>query len=245
MIVSKDSKYRDVSDEAIIHAKHGLTCMAKNKKLGAKFCKKKGANIIIMDDGLQSIDIKKDFKILVKDAQYQFGNELILPAGPLRQPINKAIKKCDVILEIRDEITDTIIKKKTHQNIFYAEKRIKLKKLKNKNVLAFSGLGNNDNFFNKLRKLKINLKVIKKFPDHHPYSDNEIFEIIKVAKENKLSIVCTEKDYVKVPAKFRKYINVAYLEIKIFHHKNLFKLLKKKINKNLIVLKQVDQQVFF
>ena len=57
-----------------------------------------------MDDGLQSKDIKKDFKILVKDAQYQFGNELILPAGPLRQPINKAIKKCDVILEIRDEI---------------------------------------------------------------------------------------------------------------------------------------------
>ena len=41
LIVSKDSKYRDVSDEAIIHAKHGLTCMAKNKKLGAKFCKKR------------------------------------------------------------------------------------------------------------------------------------------------------------------------------------------------------------
>ena len=40
--------------------------MAKNKKLGAKFCKKNGANIIIMDDGLQSKDIKKDFKILVK-----------------------------------------------------------------------------------------------------------------------------------------------------------------------------------
>ena len=48
--------------------------------------------------------------------------------------------------------------------IFSTLKKIKLKKkLKNKNVLAFSGLGNNDNFFNKLRKLKINLKVIKKF----------------------------------------------------------------------------------
>ena len=57
---------------------------------------------------------------------------------------------------------DTIIKKKTHQNIFYAEKRIKLKKLKNKNVLAFSGLGNNDNFVNKLRKLKITFKSNKK-----------------------------------------------------------------------------------
>ena len=38
-----------------------------------------------MDDGLQSKDIKKNFKILVVDAQYGFGNELILPAGPLRQ----------------------------------------------------------------------------------------------------------------------------------------------------------------
>ena len=43
-----------VSDEALIHAKHGLTCMAKNKKLGASFCKENGANMIIMDDGLQT-----------------------------------------------------------------------------------------------------------------------------------------------------------------------------------------------
>ena len=37
MIVSKKSNFIDVSDEAIIHAKNGLTCMAKNKKLGAYF----------------------------------------------------------------------------------------------------------------------------------------------------------------------------------------------------------------
>ena len=59
IIVSKNSNYLDVSDEAIIHAQNGLTCMSKNKKLGAELCKKNGANLILMDDGLQSKDIKK------------------------------------------------------------------------------------------------------------------------------------------------------------------------------------------
>ena len=46
-----------------------------------------------MDDGLQSKDIKKDFKILVVDDQYGFGNKFVLPAGPLRQNYKKCSKK--------------------------------------------------------------------------------------------------------------------------------------------------------
>ena len=231
MMVSKNSKYIDVSDEAIIHAKHGLTCMAKDKKKGADFCKKGGADLIIMDDGLQSKDIKKKFKILVVDAEYGFGNELILPAGPLRHLVGYTIKRCDVILVIRENDVENLIKIKNQKNIFYAEKKIKLKKLKYKNVLAFSGLGNNESFINKLQNLNINLKITKRFPDHHKYSESEVSKIIKIAREQKLSIVCTEKDYVKIPSKYKKYINVAYLEIKIFSSKKLIHLIKEKLIK--------------
>ena len=157
-IVSKKSQYIDVSDEALIHAKHGLTCMAKNKKLGASFCKENGANMIIMDDGLQSKDIKKNFKILVVDNQYGFGNNFVLPAGPMRQTIGQTIKRCDAIIIIKNEDTDIVDKTINHENIFFAKKKIRLKKLNNKNVLVFSGLGNNNNFVEKLQKLKIKIK---------------------------------------------------------------------------------------
>ena len=231
IIVSKKSNFIDVSDEAIIHAKKGLTCMAKDKKLGANFCKKNGANIIIMDDGLQSKDIKKDFKILVVDDQYGFGNKFVLPAGPLRQTIKNAVKNCDVILIIKNNKIGKNLKIEKHKNIFYAEKRVKLKKLKYKNIFVFSGLGNNENFVSKLRKLNVNIKMIKNFPDHHKFSNNEVSNIIKTAREKKLSIVCTEKDYVKIPPQFKKFINVAYLEMKIFSSKKLIELINKKLIK--------------
>ena len=231
IIVSKNANFLDVSDEAIIHAKKGLTCMAKNKRLGAALCKQNGAEIILMDDGLQSKDIKKDFKILVVDDQYGFGNKFVLPAGPLRQTIKNAVNTSDVILIIKNKELREKLKIVKHKNIFYAEKKIKLKKLKYNDVLVFSGLGNNDNFVSKLSNLKVNIKMIKNFPDHHKYSTAELFNIIKTARERKLSIVCTEKDYVKIPPKFKRFINVAYLEIKIFSSKKLIQLINKKLIK--------------
>ena len=57
------------------------------------FCKAYGSDLIIMDDGLQSVDIKKNCKILVIDENYHFGNQKIFPAGPLRVPINDGLKK--------------------------------------------------------------------------------------------------------------------------------------------------------
>ena len=185
IIVSKNSNYIDVSDEAIIHAQKGFTCMSKNKILGAELCKKNGANLIIMDDGLQSKDIKKDFKVLVVDDNYKFGNNFLLPAGPLRQTINDAKANYDIMLIIRNGNGNSTLKTEEYKNVFYAEKKIKLRKLKYKNVFAFSGLGNNENFFSKLKELKINIKMIKIFPDHHNYSNDDISKIIKTsAKKN-------------------------------------------------------------
>ena len=231
IIVSKNSNYLDVSDEAIIHAQNGLTCMAKNKKLGAELCKKNGANLILMDDGLQSKDIKKNFKILVVDDNYKFGNNFLLPAGPLRQTINSAKSNYDIMLIIRNGNGDSTLTTEKHKNVFYAEKKIKLKKLKYKDVFVFSGIGNNENFVNKLKELKINIKMIKNFPDHHNYSNDDISKIIRTSTKKKLSIVCTEKDYIKIPQKFKKFINVAYLEINIFSSKKLIKLINRKLIK--------------
>ena len=74
--------------------------------------------------------------------------------------------------------------------------------------------------------------MIKNFPDHHNYSNDDISKIIRTStKKKKLSIVCTEKDYIKIPQKFKKFINVAYLEINIFSSKKLIKLINRKLIK--------------
>ena len=59
LIVKKTMHFQDVGDESLIHANFGSTCVSKNKVEGAKLCKKNGADLIILDDGLQSINVKK------------------------------------------------------------------------------------------------------------------------------------------------------------------------------------------
>ena len=97
-LVNNNHSFIDVGDEAILHLKSGKTCISKNKIEGANFCKKNDANLIILDDGLQSKNIKKDISILVVDGYY--GNNELFPAGPLRETIKKTLKKCDAILII-------------------------------------------------------------------------------------------------------------------------------------------------
>ena len=225
LIVNKTYKYEEVGDESLLHHQHGNTCMSKNKIYGGLFCVKNGADLLILDDGLQSINLKKNVSILVVDLNYKFGNRRIFPAGPLREKIGNVNKKYEIIVCIGKS------KKKFDEinvddnKVFYAEKSIILKELKNKKILAFSGLGNNLNFLNLLKKQKLEIVRFLQFPDHHNYSIKEIKNILKIANKEKLSVVTTEKDYLKIPSSLQIKINVAKLSIKIENEKKFLELL--------------------
>jgi len=206
IIVNKKSSFLDVGDESLLHFKYGTTCVAKNKLLGAKFSEEMGCDLLIMDDGLQSINIKKNLKILVIDGEFAFGNEKLFPSGPLREPITNCIDKCDIIVIIGNR--KFLMKSQifSHKKVFFASKQISIHKVKNKNLFVFSALGNNKNFHNSLLEKGLKIKRYKEFPDHHIFKKSEIVKILSEAKDYNLTTVCTEKDYLKVPLKFQKKI---------------------------------------
>ena len=215
LMVSKDHSFHEVGDESLLHSQFGLTCVSKKKFLGAKFCEAQGGNLIIMDDGLQSIDIKKDCKVLVIDGDYGFGNKNIFPSGPLREPISSGIKNCDLILIIGNNsniFENNIIPK---QKVFIAKKEISIESCKNKNLFVFSALGNNTNFHNSLLNSGFTIKRIKSFSDHYIFKKNDILSILNVAKKENLAVVCTKKDYIKVPEEFKNKIKPVNLNLKI------------------------------
>ena len=209
LLVNKSHSFTEVGDEAIIHYNFGTTCISKHKLKGANFCEQKGSDLIILDDGLQNKELKKDLSILVVDSNYFFGNEMIFPAGPLRETIHSSLKRVNAIIQIGEKKK---IKKFKGKMIFYAKRKIITNKKINRNLFAFSGLGNNDNFFEMLRQ-EFNLVKYKGFPDHHSYKIDELNKILSVAKEHKLSVVCTHKDYLKIPHKFHKKIVCIFLDI--------------------------------
>ena len=221
-IVTKNSKYIEVGDESLIHCLYGKTCVSKNKISGAELCVLNKAKIILMDDGLQSIDIKKNLRIIIIDGEYEFGNNLLFPAGPLRQSVPSTYHNTDIAVIIGD-FRKEFIKSLRYKKIFFATKKIKIK-CKNKNLYAFSGLGNNLNFYNSLKK-KYNYKIVKfkEFKDHHSYKDSEIGEMISEANKFGLQLVCTEKDYVKINKKLRGKIYPVKMEIEFLDEKEIYK----------------------
>ena len=195
--------------------------MSKNKLLGANFCMKNKADLIIMDDGLQSKDIKKDFKILIIDGDYEFGNNLLFPAGPLRQSLNEILSEVDLIIII-GTYKKSFTKILKNRKIFCAKKIIELN-CKNKNLFAFSGLGNNSNFFNLIKKSDYKLQRIKEFSDHHFYKNSEIESMISEAEKANLQLVCTMKDYLKIDEQFKNKIYPVQMKIDIKNERDLLK----------------------
>jgi len=221
LIVESLNNFEQVGEESIIHAQYGLTCMSKNKIKGAIFCENIGSDLIIMDDGLQSINLKKNFNIMVIDSLFGFGNNNMLPAGPLREPVYECIKRSDLILIIGEKRVIKELKNFPSERIFWAKKIIKINNITKKNVYAFSALGNNQNFHNSLEKEGFKVREFKNFRDHHVFSEVEINQIIQEARKKNLAIVCTKKDFVKIPEKYQKDIFLVDLELKIEKRKKL------------------------
>ena len=98
--------------------------------------------------------------------------------------------------------------------------------------LAFSGLGNNVKFFNTLKSANYKIALTKEFEDHHNYKEHEIADLIKLANENNLKLITTEKDIVKIPKKYHLKINCLKMKIEFDKQDliNLKSLLKNKLN---------------
>ncbi|MDD1613525.1 MAG: tetraacyldisaccharide 4'-kinase, partial [Methylococcaceae bacterium] len=90
--VTADSDAKNIGDEALLIAKQTGCPMAvgpsrvdaANSLLGQADC-----NVILSDDGLQHYSLNRDIEVAVIDGERRFGNGYCLPAGPLREPIER------------------------------------------------------------------------------------------------------------------------------------------------------------
>jgi tetraacyldisaccharide 4'-kinase len=65
------------------------------------------------------------------------------------------------------------------------------------------------------------------FPDHYNYSLNDFKKIQNIAKNEKLKIITTEKDFMKIPEQFKKDIDFLAIDLVIQDEKKLIELLTK------------------
>ena len=205
-----------VGDEALIYANSFKTFISSNRsKAIKKIIKSENPDIIILDDGFQDKRIKKNKNIILVNGSRGFGNNLLLPSGPLREIPSLALKKTDIIILIGKDLTGFTSRYQNQMNKkdLFNGKVVSLENGLNKNFLAFSGIGNNEGFFETLEKNNYNLVKKLSFPDHYQYTEQDIEKIISTSKLNNLIPITTEKDIIRISPSLKNQIK--YLKIKI------------------------------
>ena len=220
--------YNYLYDEIQLLKKVGKTFTNKNRKKAIESLILSGRNVAILDDGFQDFSIKKNLSILCFNSKQLIGNSFVIPSGPLRESF-KSIKRADCIIINGDKNVEFENKiKETNKNvkIFYSNYKIKnLDKFKNKKITAFAGIGNPSNFFDLLKENNIDLKKTFSFPDHHNYSDQDFSRLI----ENDVSVITTEKDYLRIDDKMKKNFYCVEIDLEIENKDEFINLIKSKI----------------
>ena len=180
-----------------------LTC--SNRVKAAEYAiKELGITTIILDDGFQHRKIARDLDIVLVDSEKMFGNENLLPAGPLREGM-EGFKRIDKLVIVSKNVDHTraekitkIMQKKQNINATvckiepdYCYNIISGEHLdKGAEVTAISAIGQPEQFYKFLEKdYKVKEKLT--FDDHHQYTSEDIINI-------QGKIVTTEKDAVKL-----------------------------------------------
>ena len=202
----------------------------KNRVRGIEIAEKRGYDVVILDDGLQDYKIKKKFKILCFHQGQQIGNGFLIPSGPLRENLN-VLRDIDVVFINGSK--DIIFEKKLFEinqnlDIYYTNYVVEnINKFKNKKLLAIAGIANPENFFRLLEENNLSVEDKLVFPDHYKFSKQEIQNIMFMAKEKKLELIMTEKDFYKINEFNIKNLNYLKVNLKIHNKEKLIAKIRK------------------
>jgi subfamily B ATP-binding cassette protein MsbA len=225
-LINEETTSKEVGDEAIFHFNRGFNVVVDRDRARALSYLERHTecDIVISDDGLQHTALRRDFEVIVEDANRNFGNQLFLPAGPLRDNIWKT-KKVDLfIYSGRKDGNDNFfeLEPESWVNLDTGDTYTVDEYPFGKTANVISGIANPNRFLKTLNSLKVNFDY-KLFPDHHYFSKNDIeFNFER-------PILTTEKDAARMGEKF-KGSNIWYLKMGVKLNTNISKLITEKIN---------------
>lgn len=214
LTVKEETHVQHAGEEAwLLHRKVDCPVVVGPDRLaaGAQLLREHDCDLILSDDGLQHTRMGRDAEIITLDGRRRFGNGIMLPAGPLREPSSPRLRKalCAVIKD-KDwpELACDGYRMALHPTRLIhlgSEQAIACDQWPwQKRVHACAAIGNPNSFFDLLRTLGFEV-IEHAFPDHHKFVVKELLF------PDGLAVVMTEKDAPK--CRDMQISNIWYLEV--------------------------------
>ncbi|HJE26018.1 MAG TPA: tetraacyldisaccharide 4'-kinase [Methylorubrum populi] len=202
----------EVGDEPLLLATFAPTIVSRDRPAGARRCVEAGADVIVMDDGLQNPSLSKTLALAVVDAGAGIGNGRPFPAGPLRAPLARQWPHvAGLVLVGEGDPGERVAAQAQARGLPVHRARLVPEDgsaWAGRRVVAFAGIGRPQKFFVTLRGLGAEIVAKRAFPDHHPYRPAELAELTALAAREGACLVTTEKDAVRLPPQEREAVRV-------------------------------------
>ena len=198
-----------VGDEALLLARVAPTWLSRDRSAGSAAAQSAGADLLLMDDGMQSPGLAKDLCLAVVDGGAGFGNGSVLPAGPLREPLARGLSRAHALVLVGADRRGALAALAPHSLPVIEASLVpgtEVRALRERPVVAFAGIGRPDKFFETLTENGCNVIARYAFADHHRYKPGEIRAIVERARERDAVPVTTEKDHVRLPPDAREMV---------------------------------------
>lgn len=184
--------------------------VAEKRKEAMQVAEETELTHLLLDDAFQHRAVTGHFKLMLSTYAEPFFSDFVLPKGNLREGREGAQRadaivftKCpeDLNEQSKQQYRAATQKYSTAPVFFchwqYQKPSNGKENLTNKKVVLISGLANPEAFEAHMSE---NYEVLKhfRFKDHHPFQAEEILEILNYVDKNEASLVCTEKDWVKI-----------------------------------------------
>ena len=95
--------YNYLEDEISLLKQKGKVYAFKSRIKSIKKLVEDKYELAILDDGFQDFSIKKDISILCFNSKQGVGNGMVIPAGPLREPI-QGVKRAECVMIKGDKL---------------------------------------------------------------------------------------------------------------------------------------------
>ena len=194
----------DVGDEPMLLARRAPTIVARDRVAGATFARSAGASVIVMDDGFQNPSLVKDLNIVLVDGGRGIGNGWVIPAGPLRAPLESQLLRAQALIVVGPPDGAAHVMQRAQRRgipVFYGRlepDRAVVNAIGQRKVLAFAGIADPAKFFATLTAAGIQIASQASFPDHHRFTAADALDLVGKAHADNLMLLTTEKDLVRL-----------------------------------------------